>query len=75
MRFTSYINNLHPKKYAETYRLIEKLIDTAIPAWEQVLSGRAVGSSGRDQRRIPFPPGVEWVILIALPTIGKLFSL
>ncbi|OAF58874.1 hypothetical protein VC83_06310 [Pseudogymnoascus destructans] len=30
--FTSYINNLHPKKYPSIYRMIEKLIDIAIPA-------------------------------------------
>lgn len=58
VRFTSYINNLHPKKHAETYRLVEKLIDTAIPAWERVLSGRAVTASGDDQERVEFPPGV-----------------
>ena len=58
MRFTSYVNNLHPKKHSETYRLVEKLIDTAIPAWERVLSGRAVTASGGDPERMAFPPGV-----------------
>ncbi|ELR05446.1 hypothetical protein VC83_03609 [Pseudogymnoascus destructans] len=37
VKFTSYINNLHPKKYPSIYRTIEKLIDTAIPAWDQFL--------------------------------------
>jgi hypothetical protein len=58
VRFTSYINNLHPRKYADTYRFVERLIHTAIPAWERVLSGRVVTVSGNDQERIEFPPGV-----------------
>ncbi|KAL2189168.1 hypothetical protein L209DRAFT_742117 [Thermothelomyces heterothallicus CBS 203.75] len=36
----NYINNLHPNKHPEIYRLIEQLVDTAIPAWERVLSVR-----------------------------------
>jgi hypothetical protein len=38
VKFTSYINNLHPNKYPEIYRTIEKLIDTSIPAWDQCLT-------------------------------------
>jgi hypothetical protein len=38
VKFTSYVNNLHPSKYAEIYRTIEKLIETAIPAWDQCLA-------------------------------------
>lgn len=37
MNFTSYINNLHPKKHPEIYRTLERLIDAAIPAWDQCL--------------------------------------
>ncbi|KAK8112328.1 uncharacterized protein PG998_008785 [Apiospora kogelbergensis] len=37
-RFTSYINNLHPVKYEGVYRTIEKLVDQALPAWEQCLN-------------------------------------
>jgi len=37
VRFTSYINNLHPVKYEGIYRTIEKLVDRALPAWEQCL--------------------------------------
>jgi hypothetical protein len=58
VRFTSYINNLHPRKYADTYRLVERLIHAAIPAWERVLSGRVGTAPGNDQERIQFPPGV-----------------
>ena len=35
--FTSYINNLHPTKYAPIYTTIEKLVDAAIPAWNRCL--------------------------------------
>ncbi|KAJ4292425.1 hypothetical protein N0V90_009087 [Kalmusia sp. IMI 367209] len=37
VRFTSYINNLHPKRHPEIYFTIEKLIETALPAWDQCL--------------------------------------
>jgi hypothetical protein len=36
VRFTSYINNLHPNKYQHIYRLIEELADIAVPAWSQL---------------------------------------
>jgi len=39
VKFTSYINNLHPTKYSDIYKIVEKMIDTAIPAWEHALSG------------------------------------
>jgi hypothetical protein len=41
VKFTSYINNLHPTKYPDVYRTIEALIQRAIPMWNQclVLSG------------------------------------
>ncbi|KAG5808941.1 hypothetical protein H9Q74_008892 [Fusarium xylarioides] len=35
--FTSYVNNLHPTKFPEIYRTIERLIDRAIPAWDHSL--------------------------------------
>lgn len=56
VRFSSYINNLHPRKYQHVYRTIEKLIDLAIPAWDQVL-----GDCGRkeDQTRISQPKSAE----------------
>lgn len=37
VKLTSYINNLHPRKYADIYATIEKIIETAIPAWDQCL--------------------------------------
>ena len=36
-RITSYINNLHPLKYKNLYRLIERVIDAAIPLWNMTL--------------------------------------
>jgi hypothetical protein len=59
VRFTSYINNLHPKKHPEIYRLVEKLIDTAIPAWERVLSSTPVVESAESQTRFDLPPPVQ----------------
>jgi hypothetical protein len=37
VKFTSYINNLHPRKCSEIYRTIEKLVETSLPLWDQCL--------------------------------------
>lgn len=58
VRFTSYINNLHPKKHSDIYRLVEKLIDTAMPAWERVLSSSPVDESGKTQKRFDLAPEI-----------------
>ena len=56
VRFTSYINNLHPNKHPEIYRLVEKLIDKAIPAWDAVLtSAPIVNDSDDTQIRFAMP--------------------
>lgn len=34
VKFKSYINGLHPEKYPQIYRTLEKLVDKAIPAWD-----------------------------------------
>ncbi|KAH8880219.1 hypothetical protein GQ53DRAFT_704441 [Thozetella sp. PMI_491] len=52
VRFSSYINNLHPRKYAHVYGVVEKLIDVAIPAWDQIL--------GDGVRRTPRFSVPEW---------------
>ncbi|KAK7963383.1 hypothetical protein PG988_010357 [Apiospora saccharicola] len=58
VRFTSYINNLHPAKYEGIYRTIEKLVERALPAWEQCIAdcpfGLAAGGKivGRKEARI-----------------------
>ncbi len=64
VRFTSYINNLHPTKYPDIYRAIERLVDVAIPAWDQCLveNSRNAGSQrlpGRNEPR--FAPYDYWV--------------
>ena len=38
VKFTSYINNLHPGRYPEIYRIVEKLIEKALPAWDYCLA-------------------------------------
>lgn len=38
VRFISYINNLHPNKYPDIYHTIEKLVERALPAWDQCLA-------------------------------------
>ncbi|KAM0457489.1 hypothetical protein ACHAO4_003289 [Trichoderma viride] len=57
VKFTSYINNLHPQKYPQVYRTIEKLIEAALPAWDQCLSLRLKGGkksgAGRTEPRFP----------------------
>ncbi|KLO91927.1 Uncharacterized protein LW93_14823 [Fusarium fujikuroi] len=35
--FTSYVNNLHPTKFPDIYKNIERLVDKAIPAWDHCL--------------------------------------
>lgn len=57
VKFTSYINNLHPQKYPQIYRTIEKLIEAALPTWDQCLSLRLKGGrksgAGRTEPRFP----------------------
>ncbi|KAI1089855.1 hypothetical protein F5B19DRAFT_484951 [Rostrohypoxylon terebratum] len=59
VKFTSYINNLHPEKFPHIYCTIEKLIEAALPAWDQCL---AVSNgyderdgAGRTKSRFPYP--------------------
>ncbi|KAH7320579.1 hypothetical protein B0I35DRAFT_427415 [Stachybotrys elegans] len=40
VRFSSYINNLHPNRYPHIYQAIEELLGLVIPAWDQVLFSR-----------------------------------
>ncbi|KFY31568.1 hypothetical protein V493_00997 [Pseudogymnoascus sp. VKM F-4281 (FW-2241)] len=60
VKFTSYINNLHPTKYPSIYRTIEKLVDTVIPAWDQFLATHqcrphVVSAPGRQISRFSLP--------------------
>lgn len=52
VKFTSYVNNLHPTKHLEIYSDIERLVDASIPAWDHVLNGSAqTNKSGAEQVR------------------------
>ncbi|CAG1975211.1 unnamed protein product [Fusarium graminearum] len=46
VKFTSYINGLHPIKHREIYGTIEKLMEKALPAWDFCLACR------RDHRMV-----------------------
>ncbi|KAI0467944.1 hypothetical protein F4859DRAFT_492174 [Xylaria cf. heliscus] len=59
VKFTSYINNLHPTKYPEIYGAIEKLVEKALPMWDQCLSlvtgYEEKECAGRDSSRFSLP--------------------
>ena len=63
VRFTSYINNLHPNKYPEIYRAIEGLIETSLPMWDQCLKTAInyteVVGPGRNEGRFGVPARPE----------------
>jgi hypothetical protein len=63
VKFTSYINNLHPTKYPEIYGAIEKLVEKALPMWDQclcIVTGYDKReSAGRDTSRISLPTDPE----------------
>lgn len=62
VKFTSYINNLHPTKYPDIYATIEKLIEKAIPAWDLCISemrGYQRVGAGRVTPRFPPPSSRE----------------
>ncbi|KAI1423131.1 hypothetical protein F5Y12DRAFT_716640 [Xylaria sp. FL1777] len=65
VKFTSYINNLHPTKYPEIYATIEKLVEKALPMWDQclwsVLNCEEKDHAGRNTSRFSLPsdPGDE----------------
>lgn len=64
VKFTSYINNLHPVRHKEVYATIEKLVERALPAWDYCLARRKRGSfklvgGGRVEPRFPKPCSAE----------------
>lgn len=64
VRFTSYINNLHPIKYSHVYRTLEKLVERALPAWDMCLtkythSHGKKPTPGRSKPRFPLPDKPE----------------
>ncbi|KAL2256160.1 hypothetical protein VTK26DRAFT_2091 [Humicola hyalothermophila] len=60
VKFTSYINNLHPTKYRDIYSTIEKLVEKALPMWDQCLAqyhrGRLLGPGRHTPRIVPENP-------------------
>jgi hypothetical protein len=69
VKFSSYINNLHPTRYSSIYKDIEKLIETALPLWDQCLGQnqgyRYIAGAGRHNPRI-VPENAEYVFLCSL---------
>lgn len=63
VRFKSYINNLHPNRYPGIYRALERLIETALPMWDQCLENNTEtpkqATSDRSQSRFPLPEDPE----------------
>lgn len=62
LKFTSYINNLHPVKYSGIYRTIEKLVEKALPAWDLCLTQMDSFDKsvvGRTKPRFPKPDSPE----------------
>lgn len=55
VRFTSYINNLHPVKYRGIYSTIEKLIETVLPAWDLCLGKQRIDETCRGRHGSRFP--------------------
>lgn len=56
VKITSYINNLHPQRYASLYESIEKCIEASIGPWNEVLVYR---DRARTPERIR-THGVQW---------------
>ena len=61
VKFTSYINGLHPVKYRDIYRTVEKLVETSLPMWDQCLVrsegfGSIVGVGRHAPRMMPTNP-------------------
>lgn len=65
VRFTSYINNLHPNRHSDIYRTIEKLIEVSLPLWDQCLAisidHDMTNGAGRLDPRIDLPANLESV--------------
>ncbi|RSM06593.1 hypothetical protein CDV31_009022 [Fusarium ambrosium] len=58
VKFTSYINNLHPQKHRDIYNSIEKLVERSLCTWDFCLAQHSSGNSsglGRTKPRFPRP--------------------
>lgn len=74
VKFTSYINNLHPTKYSAIYKNIEKLIEIALPLWDQCLAQyqgyHSMVGAGRHNPRI-VPDNAEYVFPCDLQAMSR----
>ncbi|KAK0742613.1 hypothetical protein B0T18DRAFT_167361 [Schizothecium vesticola] len=52
VKFTSYINNLHPTKYRDIYGTIEKLVEKSLPLWDHCLAEYRETRPGRQEPRL-----------------------
>jgi hypothetical protein len=62
IKFTSYINNLHPGKYPHIYQTIERLVEIALPMWDQCLAMARTDhrpGAGRKEPRFDAPDTPE----------------
>ncbi|CAI6334731.1 unnamed protein product [Periconia digitata] len=63
VRFTSYINNLHPVKFDDTYRTMEELVRICLPMWDQCLAiaydSYDTTAAGRTETRMAYPEDAD----------------
>lgn len=62
VKFTSYINNLHPNSYPDIYSTIEELVDRVLPAWNQCIwanDQNATRIPGRESSRFATPKDAD----------------
>lgn len=52
VKFTSYINNLHPTKYRDIYATIEKLVEISLPLWDKCVFRARYPQPGRQGPRL-----------------------
>lgn len=52
VKFTSYINNLHPVKYRDIYGTIEKLVEKSLVLWDHGISKYPECRPGRQEPRL-----------------------
>jgi len=61
-----YINNLHPEQHQDLFKTLERMVDVAVPLWDECLSGYynrmriVLGATGEDD--YTFPEGLKYRI-------------
>lgn len=64
VKFTSYINGLHPNKHSDVYVTIEKLIQRALPTWDLCLVRSREWPSPNEPSEGEIPENVAWEDLV-----------